>query len=74
MEADLLYGRLIPSVTTVFNFTSGDLVIRPALKYKPADGVTLSAGYEHYQGKKGGMYDIIDDFMKAAYFAVRIDF
>ncbi len=74
MEADLLYGRLIPSVTTVFNFTSGDLVIRPALKYKPADGVTLSAGYEHYQGKKGGMYDIIDDFMKAAYFTVRIDF
>jgi hypothetical protein len=74
LEADLFYGRLFPSITTTFNFTSGDLMVRPALKYKPADGITLSAGYEHYQGKKGGMYDIIDDFMKAAYFTVRIDF
>ncbi len=74
MEADLFYGRVIPSVTTLFNFTSKDLAIRLALRFKPSDGVTLSAGYEHYQGDAGGIYDIIDDFMKAAYFAIRIDF
>jgi hypothetical protein len=74
LEADLFYGRMIPSVTTMFNFTSGDLAVRPALKYKPADGVTLSAGYEYYHGTKGSMYDIIDDFMNAAYFSIRIDF
>lgn len=74
MEADLFYGRVIPSVTTLFNFTSKDLTIRPALKFKPADGVTLSAGYEHYQGAKGSIYDIIEDFMNAVYFAIRIDF
>ncbi len=73
-EADLFYGRLIPSLTTVCNFTSKDLMVRPAVKYKPSDGVTLSAGFEYYSGAKGGMYDIIDDFMNAAYFAVRIDF
>lgn len=74
LETDLLYGRLIPSITTVYNFTSKDLMVRPALRYKPSDGVTLSAGYEHYSGTSGGMYDIVDDFMKAAYFAIRIDF
>ncbi len=73
-EAELFYGRLIPSLTTVYNFTSKDLLVRPALKYKPSDGVTISAGYEHYSGARGGMYDIIDDFMKAAYLSVRIDF
>jgi hypothetical protein len=73
-EAELLYGRLIPSLTTVYNFTSKDLLLRPAIRYKPADGVTLGLGYEHYTGAKGGMYDIIDDFMKAAYFSIRIDF
>jgi len=73
-EAELFYGRLIPSLTTVYNFTSKDLLLRPAVKYKPADGVTLSVGYEHYTGTKGGLYDIIDDFMKAAFFAIRIDF
>jgi hypothetical protein len=74
LEADLLYGRLIPSITTVCNFTSKDITVRPALKFKPSDGVTLSAGYEYYSGAKGGMYDIVDDFMKAVYFSIRIDF
>ncbi len=73
-EADLFYGRLIPSLTTVCNFTSKDILVRPAVKYKPSDGVTLSAGYEYYSGTKGGMYDIIDDFMNAVYFAIKIDF
>lgn len=73
-EAELFYGRLIPSLTTVCNFTSKDLLVRPAVKYKPSDGVTLSAGYEYYSGTKGGLYDIIDDFMNAVYFAIRIDF
>ena len=74
VEAELFYGRLIPSLTTMYNFTSRDLMLRPAVKYKPADGVTLSAGYEHYAGTEGGLYDIIDDFMKAAFFSLRIDF
>lgn len=73
-EAELFYGRLIPSLTTVYNFTSKDLLVRPAVKYKPSDGVTLSAGYDHYAGTSGGMYEIIDEFMKAAYFSIRIDF
>ena len=74
MEAELGYGRLIPSLTTVYNFTSRDLMLRPAVKYKPADSVTLTVGYEHYTGNEGGLYDIIDDFMKAAFFSLRIDF
>ena len=73
-EAELFHGRLYPSLTTVYNFTSSDLLFRPVLKYKPADSVTLSAGYEHYSGIEGGLYDIIDDFMNAAYFSLRIDF
>jgi len=74
VEAELFYGRLIPSLTTVYNFTSRDLMLRPAVRYKPADSVTLTVGYEHYAGTEGGLYDIIDDFMKAAFFSLRIDF
>ena len=74
VEAELFYGRLIPSLTTVYNFTSRDLMLRPAVRYKPADSVTLTVGYEHYTGTEGGLYDIIDDFMKAAFFSLRIDF
>jgi hypothetical protein len=73
-EAELFYGRLIPSVTAMYNFTSKDLMLMPVLKFKPADGVTLSAGLEHYSGTKGGLYDIIDNFMNAAFFSIKVDF
>jgi hypothetical protein len=74
IEAETLFGRLIPSITAVHNFTSHDLLIMPSLRYKPSDGLTLGAGLEYYSGSKGGLYDIIDDFMNAAFISLRIDF
>ena len=74
MEADLMYGRLMPSLSAVYNFTSRDLMLMPVIEYRPTDGVSLSAGMEHYSGKKGGLHDIVDDFMKAAFVSLRIDF
>lgn len=73
-EAELLYGRFIPSVTAIYNFTSRDLLIMPVVEFRPADGLTLSAGLEHYSGPEGGLYDIIDDFMKAAFLSLKIEF
>ncbi len=74
IEAETFYARLIPSLSGIYNFTSYDLVLLPSLKYKPADGVALSAGLEYYSGSAGGLYDIIDEFMNAVYFSLRIDF
>ena len=46
----------------------------PSLQYKPADGFSLYAGLEYYSGSAGGLYNIVDDFMNAVYFSLRIDF
>lgn len=73
-EADMLYGRVVPAVTAIYNFTSRDLLFMPALRFKPADGVTLSAGLEYYSGRKGGLYDLIDNFMNAAFCSLKIEF
>ena len=74
LEAEFLYGKLIPSVSAVYNFTSEDLLILPAIKYKPSDGVTIAAGLEYYSGPEGSLYDIIDSFMNSVFFSLRIDF
>lgn len=74
LEAELFYGRLLPSVMTIYNFTSKDLLLIPMIRFKPADGLTIGAGMEHYSGKKGGLYDIVDNFMKAAFISIKIDF
>lgn len=73
-EADMFHGRLTPSVTSIYNFTSRDLLVIPALRYKPADGLSISVGLEHYSGRKGGLYDIVDHFMRAAFVSLKIDF
>jgi hypothetical protein len=61
-------------VTAIYNFTSRDLLIMPVVEFRPSDGLTLSAGLEHYSGPEGGLYDIIDDFMKAAFLSLKIEF
>ncbi len=73
-EGDLMYGRLTPSLTTMYNITSKDFMISPAIRFKPSDGVTLSAGMDFYSGTQGGLYDIIDDFMNSVFFTIQIDF
>ena len=74
IEAELLYGKLLPSVTTLCNFTSRDLLIMPEVRVKPSDGLTLTVGAEIYSGKKGSLYDIVNDFMNGAYVSLRVDF
>jgi hypothetical protein len=74
IEADIVYGKLLPSVFTMYNFTSRDLLIIPEIKIKPTDGMTITAGAEVYSGKKGSLFDIVNDFMSTVYFGIKVDF
>jgi hypothetical protein len=74
VEAELIYGKLLPSLFSMYNFTSKDIMIMPEIKYKPADGLTIVAGAEIFSGKKGSLYDIVNDFMNTVYFALKVDF
>jgi hypothetical protein len=74
IESDLIYGKLSPSFFTMYNFTSHDLLLIPEIKYKPADGLAITAGAEFYSGHSGSLYDIVDGFMNSVYVALRVDF
>ena len=74
VEADFIYGKLLPSVMSMYNFTSHDLLMIPEIKIKPADGMTITLGAEIWSGKKGSLYDIVDEFMNGAYVSLRVDF
>jgi hypothetical protein len=74
VEADMMYGKLLPSLLTMYNFTSRDLLIIPEIKIKPADGLAVTIGAELYSGKKGSLYDLVNDFMNGAYVSLRVDF
>jgi hypothetical protein len=74
IEADLIYGKMAPSVFTLYNFTTRDLLLIPEVKFKPADGLTITAGAELYSGRSGSLYDIVDGFMNNIYVALRVDF
>ena len=46
VEADFIYGKLLPSVMSMYNFTSHDLLVIPEIKIKPADGLAITLGAE----------------------------
>ncbi|MDX9948028.1 MAG: hypothetical protein RBS38_11730 [Bacteroidales bacterium] len=73
-EAELMYGKILPSLTTLYNFTSHDLLVMPELRVKSSDGLTVVAGAEIYSGRKGSLYDIVEDFMNGVYVSLRVDF
>lgn len=74
IEASCLYDRLITSLFTMYNATSGDWLLMPEIRYKPADGLTLIAGAEYYRGPEGSLYNITGDFMNSIYFGIRANF
>jgi hypothetical protein len=74
VEAEMLYGKLLPSVFIMYNFTSRDMLLIPEVKIKPADGLAVTIGAEIYSGRKGSLYDLVDDFMNGAYVSLRVDF
>jgi hypothetical protein len=74
VETEISYGKVFPSVFTMYNLTSHDLVIIPEIKYKPSDGLTIIAGAEFYSGEYGSLYDIVNNFMNSIYIAMKVDF
>jgi hypothetical protein len=74
IETDLAHGRLLPSLFTMYNFTTGDILVIPELRIKPIDGLTITAGAEIYSGKKSSLFDIVDNFMTSIYLGIRADF
>jgi hypothetical protein len=74
VDADLLYGKLTPSFFTMYNITSGDILVIPEVKFKPADALAISVGGEIYHGKNGSLFDIVDGFMNSVYVSLRVDF
>jgi hypothetical protein len=73
-EAELVYGKLLPTVFSMYNFISGDLLVIPEIRIKPVDGLSITAGAEIYSGRKGSLYDLVDDFMNCVYLSLRVDF
>lgn len=74
IEADLAYGKLTPSLTGLYNFTSHDLMIMPELSWKPSDGLTIVIGGDFLSGKKGSLYDLADEFMNCFKAGLKVSF
>jgi len=74
IEADLAWGRLTPSITMMYNFTSHDLMIMPVVEWKPADGLAIVAGGDFFKGKEGSVYDLVDGFMNCFKAGIKVSF
>lgn len=74
IETEFLYGKLITSLLTLYNFTSHDFLITPELNIIPADGIKISLAGDYFSGRKGSLYDFANDFMNCVRISLRVDF
>lgn len=74
VSRDILYGIINASITGMYNFTTRDLMLRPELSWKPADGLTINLGGEFFSGKKGSVFDIVDEFLNGVFFSIKAEF
>lgn len=72
--ADLAAGKVAPTLHMVYNLTTRELAVVPAVKVRPADGLSLIAGADIFKGREGSLYDIIDRPLSGLFVSVRIDF
>ncbi|HVN59586.1 MAG TPA: hypothetical protein VMT63_14915 [Bacteroidales bacterium] len=74
VEGDMAYGRLLPSLFTLYNFSTREIMLVPQIRFKPADALTLVAGAEIWSGKSGSLYHIVKNYMSAIYAGIKVDF
>ncbi|MBN1132659.1 MAG: hypothetical protein JXA39_06275 [Bacteroidales bacterium] len=74
LTGNFFYEKLELSLPVIYNFTTEEWTIRPALTYKPYDGIHLQAGYEGYYGPEGSLYDLIGPVLNSGFMAVKVIF
>ena len=70
----ILHETLDIEFTCLYNFTTGEYMLRPLAKYLLADGIEITAGYEHYYGEKNTRFDWISNVFSGPFAEVRISF
>lgn len=74
LQEELFYGRATPSLFVQYNFTSRDLILMPQVVMKPFDGISVTIGADIYSGRKGSLFDMVDDVLDCVKAGVRVDF
>lgn len=57
-----------------YNFTSEEMLIRPALRWKPDGNLTLTAGYNYMYGPEKSVFGYASPLMKGAFIELKASF
>ncbi|HUS86002.1 MAG TPA: hypothetical protein VMW76_02090 [Bacteroidales bacterium] len=63
-----------PELTTVYNFTTGELLLITSVRITPSDGISVTVGGEYWQGPEDSLYDMIHRPLNGLFISLRADF
>jgi len=73
-SVSLFHETMELEAALLYNFTTGEYMLRPVIGYKLADGIKLTCGYEHYYGDDNTSFDWISRVFNGPFAEVRISF
>lgn len=74
LRGDFLHDQLKLELPVVYNITTEEWVIQPALSWLAADGIQLKAGYHGFFGPSKSLFDMIGPTLNAGYLALTLSF
>jgi hypothetical protein len=74
LRGNFLHDQLELELPVVYNITTQEWVVQPALSWMAADGIKLKAGYHGFFGPSGSLFDMVGPTLNAGYIALTLSF
>ncbi|MCD6346134.1 MAG: hypothetical protein J7L96_01810 [Bacteroidales bacterium] len=73
-SVDLFHQQLSIGLSALYNFTTEEYMVFPAITFTPADRLSIEVGYQYYDGPENSRFFWIKNLFSGPYTELRISF
>ncbi len=74
MSGDFTYNALNVEMTGLYDFSTGEFLLRPKLAWNINDALKLSAGYSYMRGPDKSMFSYAGPVLNGAFLELKVSF
>jgi hypothetical protein len=74
LRGDFIHSMLEVELPVIYNFTTEEWTIQPAISWMPADGIRVKAGFIGLWGGPNSLYDLVGPVLNAGFIAMTLTF
>ena len=71
---NLWHNQVEITVPVIYNFTSEEWILQPAVSFSPTDGIKISGGFSGLYGPENSLYKMVGPVLNAGYLSLKLIF